>query len=178
MKGKIFHRLGSLFGVVLFSVALWVLHRELNAYHLQEVIQKLHDLPSRRLLAGFGLTFLSYLLMTGYDTLALRYIRHPLSYTKTVVASFIGYAFSNNMGLGMIAGSTVRYRLYSAWGLSTIEITQVIAFCSLTLWMGFFALGGVVFLFEPVEIPRALHLPFVSARLHFIRFQRNILICT
>ena len=137
MKGKIFHRLGSLFGVALFSVALWVLHRELNAYHLQEVVQKLHDLPSRRLLAGFGLTFLSYLLMTGYDTLALRYIRHPLSYAKTAVASFIGYAFSNNMGLGMIAGSTVRYRLYSAWGLSTIEITQVIAFCSLTLWMGF-----------------------------------------
>ena len=31
MKEKLFHRLGPLLGLILFSVALWVLHQELKA---------------------------------------------------------------------------------------------------------------------------------------------------
>ena len=89
-----------------------------------------------------GLTVLSYAVMTGYDVLAIHYIRHPLAYSKIGMASFIGYAFSNNIGMSMIAGASLRYRLYSAWGLSTLQITQVVAFCTLTLWLGFFTLGG------------------------------------
>ena len=58
----------------------------------------------------------------------------------------------------------VRYRLYSAWGLSTLQITQVVAFCTLTLWLGFFTLGGAVFLIEPPTIPAAIHLPLASLR--------------
>ena len=65
----------------------------------------------------------------------------------------------------MIAGASVRYRLYSAWGLSAVQITQVVAFCTLTLWLGFFTLGGMVFLTEPLTIPSALHLPIHSAPL-------------
>lgn len=102
--------------------------------------------------------------MTGYDILALQYIKHPLLYRKTALASFIGCAFSNNIGLSMLAGSSVRYRLYSAWGLSVEDITKVVAFCSLTLWMGFLAVGGIIFLLEPIIAPEQLHLPFSSVR--------------
>jgi uncharacterized membrane protein YbhN (UPF0104 family) len=102
--------------------------------------------------------------MTGYDVLALRYIQHPLSYRKSGLASFVSYAFSNNIGLSIIAGGSVRYSLYSSWKLSAIEITKVIAFCTLTFWLGFFLLGAAVFLSEPVVIPGTLHLPFESVR--------------
>jgi phosphatidylglycerol lysyltransferase len=64
----------------------------------------------------------------------------------------------------MLAGSSVRYRLYSAWGLSAEDITKVVAFCSLTLWMGFLTLGGIIFLLEPMIVPERLHLPFSSVR--------------
>jgi len=64
----------------------------------------------------------------------------------------------------MIAGASVRYRLYSAWGLSTLQITQVVAFCTLSWWLGFFTLGGAVFLIEPLTIPAAIHLPLASLR--------------
>ncbi len=127
-------------------------------------MRDLRGLPTHRLFLALALTFMSYLVMTGYDALALRYIHHPLSYGKTALASFIGYAFSNNIGLSMIAGASVRYCLYSAWGLSAFEITKVVAFCGLTLWFGFFTLGGLTFLIEPMAIPAVLHLPFASAR--------------
>ena len=162
-SSRLGHRIGPLLGLLLFAGALWVLHNQLKAYRLPDVIHSLENLPKERFFAALALTFLNYLIMTGYDALALRYVHHPLPYRKFGLASFISYAFSNNMGFGMIAGGSVRYRLYSAWGLSTVEITKVVVFCSLTLWLGFFTLGGVVFLFEPLMLPKVLHLPFASA---------------
>jgi len=152
-------------GLLLFAGALWVLHHQLKAYRFHDIIQSLKSLPGEKIFFALALTFLSYLIMTGYDALALRYVRHALPYRKFGLASFISYAFSNNMGFGMIAGGSVRYRLYSAWGLSALEITKVVAFCSLTLWLGFFTLGGVVFLFEPLMLPKVLHLHFASAQM-------------
>lgn len=164
MKKKFFHIIGPLFGLLLFAVALWVLHHELRAYHLADIHRHVHEIPTHRFFLALALTVMSYLVMTGYDTLALRYIQHPLAYSKTALASFIGYAFSNNIGLSFLAGASVRYRLYSAWELSVLEITKVVAFCSLTFWLGFLSLGGIVFLFEPMVVPKALHLPFASVR--------------
>jgi phosphatidylglycerol lysyltransferase len=116
-------------------------------------------------MAALVLSILGYLVMTSYDFLALHYVGHPLPYRKIGLASFIGYAFSNNIGFSMIAGASVRYRLYSAWGLSTLKVTLVVAFCALTLWLGFFGLGGLVFTFEPLVLPPSIHLPFTSVRL-------------
>jgi phosphatidylglycerol lysyltransferase len=45
-----------------------------------------------------------------------------------------------------------------------VEIGKLLAFDSLTLWLGFLALGGVVFSLEPVVVPLALHLPLLSMR--------------
>lgn len=150
--------------LILFSAAVWLLHNELRTYHLKDIQTAFDAISGAHLWAAAGLTILSYAVMTGYDILAMRYIQYPLSYSKIGLASFIGYAFSNNIGFSMIAGASVRYRLYSAWGLSTLQITQMVAFCTLTLWLGFLILGGAVFLIEPLTLPAAIHLPLASVR--------------
>ncbi len=150
--------------LILFAAAVWLLHNELKTYHLRDILHAIDAITGAHLWTAAGLTLLSYVVMTGYDILAVRYIRHPLSYAKIGLASFIGYAFSNNIGMSMIAGASVRYRLYSAWGLSALQITQVVAFCTLTLWLGFFTLAGAVFLTEPLTIPSMFHLPINSPR--------------
>ena len=98
---KIFHNLAPLFGIFLFAVALWVFHRELREYHYHEVVRHLAEIPAHHLLLALAFTILNYLIMTGYDALALRYIRHPIAYIKIVLASFIGYAFSNKIGFSI-----------------------------------------------------------------------------
>ncbi|MBI4774429.1 MAG: bifunctional lysylphosphatidylglycerol flippase/synthetase MprF [Deltaproteobacteria bacterium] len=165
MNRKVLRIVGPMFGLLLFTSALVVLYHQLRTYHLHDILSHLYGLPVRGVLFSFLLTALSYFIMTGYDTLALRYIRHPLSYRKTALASFIGYAFSNNIGFSMIAGASVRYRLYSTWGLTAFEITQVVGFCTLTLWLGFLAVEGLAFLFEPLALPTALHFPFKSVHI-------------
>jgi len=170
IKKKVTHTIGPLLGLLLFTAALFVLHRELKDYSYHDIIRSLKELPTVRIYAALVLTILNYLVMTGYDSLALRYIRNPLAYRKIAFASFIGYAFSTNIGLSMIAGSSVRYRLYSAWGLSTIDITKVVAFYTLALWLGLGTVAGVMFLIEPLALPLLLHLPFSSIQLLGILF--------
>src|SRR4030067_2814513 len=118
VKKKFIHSLGPLIGLLLFAAALWMLRRELKEYSYHDVMRSLEELPALRLYIALALTLFNYFVMTGYDSLTLRYIRSPLPYRKIALASFIGYAFSINIGLSMGAGGTVRYRLYSAWGLS------------------------------------------------------------
>jgi phosphatidylglycerol lysyltransferase len=161
-REKFLHSFGPVFGLVLFSLALWFLHSELKTYHLQDIIQHAKSLPLSRISWAFLLTIISYLTMTGYDSLALKYINHPIPYIKTAFASFVSYAFSNNIGFSMLAGGSVRYRLYSYWGLSVYEITKVILFCTVTLWLGFFTLAGIIFLLEPLTIPATVYVPFAS----------------
>ncbi len=163
MTKRVLTGLAPLVGLLLFGVALWVLHRALAAYHYHDIVRRLTELPPARLLFAAALTVLSYLVLTGYDALAVRYIGRPLRYGRIALASFIGYAFSHNVGHSLISGGSVRFRLYSAWGLSAVEVAKVVAFCSVTFWLGFLTVAGSVFLLDPVAVPEALRLPFVSA---------------
>jgi phosphatidylglycerol lysyltransferase len=166
MQRKNFMRrsLGPAVSIVLFAVAGWLLHNELRVHHFGEIVAAFQSLPNRRLWAALGLTLAGYLVMTGYDLLALRYVGHPLPVRNTTLAAFIGYAFSNNIGFSMVAGASVRYRLYAAWGLTTAEITRVVVFCSLTLWLGFFLLSGLILSALPLQMPPTLTVPLPPAR--------------
>jgi len=165
MKSLLRKILGPSLSLILFTAAIWLLHGELKTYHLSDILKAIESIPAGRMWLAIVLTIVSYAIMTGYDVLAMRYIQYALPYSKIGLASFIGYAFSNNIGMSMIAGASVRYRLYSAWGLSALQTTQVVAFCTLTLWLGFCVLGGAVFLIEPLTIPSTLHLPIHSSLL-------------
>ncbi len=159
-----FKRLMPFLMLGLFLLALWSVYRHLHGYRWHDLLAQFRQMPTSQVGTALLLTLVSYLVMTAYDALALKYIRHPLPYAKTALASGLGYAFSNNVGFSMLAGASIRYRIYSAWGLSAIEITQVVLFCSVSLWLGFLALSGVVFLIEPLALPQAVHLPFASVR--------------
>ncbi len=157
--------IGPAVGVVLFSLAIWVLHHELSAYHVKDILRELGLIPAGRVVAALLLTAAGYAMMTTYDLLALRFLKQPLACAKIAMAAFVGAAFSNNIGFSMIAGASVRYRLYTSWGLSALEITKVVFFCTLTLWLGFLTIGGLVFVIDPVTLPPAVHLPFASTRM-------------
>src|SRR5438045_3062295 len=157
--------LKPLFVLALFAIALRVLQGTLAHYRFHDVIGYLDTVPRDQLVLSIVLTLAGYLTMTGYDTLAFRYIRHPLPYAKIALASFIGYAFNNNAGLSGVVGGSLRYRLYNAWRLTAVEIAKVIAFCTISFWLGFIVLGGTVFIFFPPDVPPTVRLPIHSVRL-------------
>ena len=161
-KRKLLRNAGSIISVCLFVVAAVVIHHELKAYRVHDIARQIGQVPRGDVLAAFVLTILNYLVLTGSDALALRYVRHPLAYHRLAFASFIGYVFSNNVTI--IGGSAARYRIYSALGVSANDLTELILFCSLTFWLGLFAVGGAVLVLEwqSLPVPQQLHLPFQS----------------
>ena len=140
-------------GVLLFGLALWILHRELKTVHYTDVARAIRALPPLRVILALALAALGYLALTGYDAAGVRYIGHALPYSRTALVSFISYAVSNNVGGFLVSGGTVRMRLYSLWGFSTVEITKVVVFCALTLWAGLFSVGGAYLLLGPLRLP-------------------------
>ena len=152
-------KLAPLVIITIFMLALWLLSKELKHYNIHEIRAAVAHIPAWRLWAAAGLTIINYLVLIGYDYLAIRAIHHPLSFGKISLASFTGFVTSYNFG-ALLGGTSVRYRLYSAWGLSAVEILQLIIMLGTTYWVGVFALAGVVFIFQPFSIPEALHLPF------------------
>ena len=153
-----------LLGIFLFTVATVVLYRELRGESLHGILTHIAQMPRAQTGLAVLITVLSYMVMTGYDLIALRYVGHRLAYGRIALASGIGYAFSNTIGFSMLAGASVRYRIYSAWGLSAAQITRMVVFCTLSLWLGFFALSGAVFVIDPLPLPAQLHLPFTDTR--------------
>jgi phosphatidylglycerol lysyltransferase len=165
LKKSSLHALSPLIGLVLFAVALWVLHRSLSHQSLRDVMREFSNIPLHRLIAAFFLTVASYLLLTGYDWLAFHYLGHPMPYPRVALVGFIGYSLSNNFGNALITGGSVRYRIYSSWGLSALDITRVVLFCSITFFIGMLTLGGAFFIIDEIPVPPMLHfLPFSSLR--------------
>ena len=110
-RQKLLHSLSAVLGLVLFSVVLWVLHRELQEYHYHDIVHHVQEIPGQHLALALLLTVLNYLVLTGHDTLAFRYLQYPLSYGKIALASFLGYAFSHNIGFALLSSASMRCRL-------------------------------------------------------------------
>ena len=157
-------------GGALLSLALWAFHREMLSYPPGEVIRQIRSLPAWGLLAALALTATDYVLLTGYDVLALRALNRPLPYRRTALASFCGYAASHNLGMALLSGGGVRFRLYSAFGLTPLEIAGVVGFCGLTYWMGLAALGGLYLLAAgAIPLPHPLNRPLALVEAsHFL----------
>ncbi len=149
--------LGFIAVIGLFMIALKVLQHELVLYHIKDLNQKFEQLSVHKLLAASLLTVASYALLTLYDVLALRYLNRKLPYRQTALASFLGYVFSYNIGLSILGGGTVRFRLYSLWGLGAVDIGKLIAFSALTFWLGLLTLTGTVFVVDPLTMPEIVH---------------------
>jgi phosphatidylglycerol lysyltransferase len=162
MKKNWIHVAGSFLSVLLFALALIILHQKLRAYHLHDIRLQMKQISGLSFWLAVLITCLDYWILTGYDVLALRYVNVPLEYRKTAFASFLGYVFGHNATV--IGGSTARYRVYSEMGLSADIIARLILFTSTTFWLGFLTAGGIAFLLAPVALPSAFRLPFGSVR--------------
>jgi uncharacterized membrane protein YbhN (UPF0104 family) len=156
MHKQTLHWIAGALGFCLFAVAIWVLFREVRTFRFHEVLVHFSNLPAHRLVAALAFMVGNYLALTLYDTLALKYVGHVLPYRKTAMTSFIGYTFSHNIGFTFLTSGSVRYRFYSGWGVSTLDVAKIIAFCGITFWVGFCTLGSVAFGFGQLSLPDSI----------------------
>ncbi|HTC28635.1 bifunctional lysylphosphatidylglycerol flippase/synthetase MprF [Dyella sp.] len=152
---------GPALSVLMLCLALWALYRLAGEVSYHQVGEYMHRLRRGRIGQAIVLTALGYAVMPLYDLFALNAIGRKLPRPRVALISFISYAFSNTLGMAMLVSGSIRYRFYIQAGLSTMEVAKVVLFCTISFWLGLFAITGVTLLFVP--IPRGL--PLGSAHL-------------
>jgi len=178
----------AVFGVMLLVGALYVVQREFRDLSVADIRRAMAALSPLSLWVAGGLTACAYLVLAIYDRLGSIYAGHRVSWAKSLLASFCGYSLAHNLGFAAVSGAAVRYRLYSAWGLTPLQIAKVVGFTSLTFGLGAMALGGLVLLVEPEVVPwfganlphwalRCLAIPLWGAVVGYViasRFLRHV----
>ncbi|MDB5397458.1 MAG: mprF [Rhodospirillales bacterium] len=158
-------RAGIIATIAVFLLALAAMQHLLRDFHYHQIIAQLKSLSAKQLLIGVFCTVGSYWALTFYDLSALRYVGIKLPYRLIAFASFTGYAVSNNIGFALISGGSVRFRLYSAAGVSAGDIARIVVFAGVTFTAGLFGIGSFAFLIAPGELGPVAHIapPMASA---------------
>ena len=130
-------RVGVLLSVTIIAVAAVALYHTLRDINFDEVVDAIaavekHDVARAALFVAGG-----YFTLTFYDLFALRTIgRADVPYRVAALAGFTSYAVGHNIGASAFTGGAVRYRIYSAYGLSAIDVAKVCFVAGLTFWLG------------------------------------------
>jgi phosphatidylglycerol lysyltransferase len=128
--------------IVLGAVALMSLRADLHAMRYRQLRLALRAFPAQTLWLAAVATLAAYAVLPAYDFLALRYVRRPLGLMRTTATSLVAYAFSQTIGLASLTSASIRYRFWTAWGLSGVEVAQGVAFTTVSLWLGIATVGG------------------------------------
>lgn len=155
-------RSAPLLVVLVLAGALVVLQRQLGDHPWDQLPSALADIGPGRVLLAVAATVASYLAMTGYDALALRYVEFRLPYRRFAAASFVATAFGNSLGASAVVGAALRARVYSSWGVPAFAITRIAGFNLVTLALGCLVLGAVGVLLAPQQIAAALGVSVVA----------------
>lgn len=156
---------GTVVSTAVFCLALWLLYGAIRRVEFADILDRLAEVPARAVVAAALLSLLSYLALGGFDWLAMRYIGRRVPLWRTLLASFISHAVSHSAGFAALTGGAVRYRFYSASGLSALEVGAVIMFCGWTFVVGAAALAGLALLLEPGRFAGLTGLPEIGLRL-------------
>ena len=103
---------------------------------LDAVSAALLALPAERIGAAIGLTAASYLLLAGYDALALASLGERLPAGVVARGAFTAYALSHNLGFGLLTGGSARLAIYGRAGLAPASVARLVVVASAGFWGG------------------------------------------
>jgi uncharacterized membrane protein YbhN (UPF0104 family) len=159
-------RLGFALSLTIIIIAVVVLYHLLRDIDPDSLVDALEATNWRTLMVAGVFVAAGYLTLTFYDLFALRTIGHPeIPYRVAALAGFTSYAVGHNVGASVFSGGAVRYRIYSAWGLSVIEVTKICFVAGLTFWLGNATVLGLGILYAPAAARAIDQLPAWSNRL-------------
>ncbi|TKT70977.1 UPF0104 family protein [Afipia massiliensis] len=147
---QILHKLGVAISIAIIATACYILYHMLQGLDVDDLYEALRETEIRTVaLAGLCVAA-GYFTLTFYDLFALRAIgRNDVPYRVAAFAGFTSYSIGHNVGASVFTGGVVRYRVYSAWGLSAVDVAKVCFLAGLTFWLGNAAVLGLGVAYHP-----------------------------
>ena len=130
-------RLGIAASLLIIGFAITTLVRTLKGVDIGVILVALAEKP----LMQIGLAALcvigAFCTLTFYDFFALRTIgKRHVPYRIAALSSFTSYTIGHNIGATVFTGGAIRFRIYSDYGLTAIDVAKICFLSGLTFWLG------------------------------------------
>ena len=145
-----------LFAIAFGGMLIWGIKKEIAQIDFHLLVSTVRATSTSSLAAALTATAVSYLALVGYDVSGLRYARARAPLKTILLASFCGFAVGNCVGLGALSGGAVRYRLYTAAGLSPGQIARAILFISIAFGVGLGVIAALGLILHAREVSELL----------------------
>jgi hypothetical protein len=154
------NRIGFLLSIAIITVAVFVLVHMLRNLDIDEVFAALKAVSAHRIALAAVFVAFAYYTLTFYDWFALRTIGHSeIPYTTAALSGFTSYAVGHNIGATVFTGGAVRYHIYSARGLSAVDVAKICFVAGLTFWLGNATVLGLSVVADPHAATPITQLP-------------------
>jgi uncharacterized membrane protein YbhN (UPF0104 family) len=147
---QILHKLGVLISVAVIGIACYMLYHKLRNIDAAAVFRAMTETEPRLIMLSALSVAAGYFTLTFYDWFAVRTIgRRDVPYRINALAAFTSYSIGHNVGASVFTGGAVRYRIYSAWDLSAVDVAKIVFLAGLTFWLGNLAVLGMGIAYHP-----------------------------
>src|ERR1700724_1880313 len=136
-------RLGIAASLLIIAFAITTLVRTLKGVDTGVILVALTELPPHQIALAALCVVGAFCTLTFYDFFALRTIgKKHVPYRIAALSSFTSYTIGHNIGATVFTGGAIRFRIYSDYGLSAIDVAKICFLSGLTFWLGnLFVLG-------------------------------------
>jgi uncharacterized membrane protein YbhN (UPF0104 family) len=136
-------RLGIAASLLIICFAITTLVRTLRGVDTGVILTALTEIPHRHIMLAALCVLGAFCTLTFYDFFALRTIgKKHVPYRIAAMSSFTSYSIGHNIGATVFTGGAIRFRIYSEYGLTAIDVAKICFLSGLTFWLGnLFVLG-------------------------------------
>src|SRR5580704_16375668 len=136
-------RLGIAASLLIIGFALATLVRTLKGVDKGAILTALTDIPPGHIALAALCVVGAFCTLTFYDFFALRTLgKKQVPYRIAALSSFTSYTIGHNIGATVFTGGAIRFRIYSDYGLTAIDVAKICFLSGLTFWLGnLFVLG-------------------------------------
>jgi uncharacterized membrane protein YbhN (UPF0104 family) len=154
------NRLAILLSVVVIAFAIMTLVHMLRDVDPGRVYAALKAVSARNIAIAGLLVAAAYVTLTFYDWFALRTIgKRHVPYRVAAFAAFTSYSIGHNIGATVFTGNAIRFRIYSAFDLTIVDIAKLAFVTGLTFWLGNAVVLGLGIGYEPQAASAINQLP-------------------
>jgi glycosyltransferase 2 family protein len=130
-------RVGIAASLLIIVFAITTLVRTLRGVDTGVILTALTEIPPAHIALAALCVIGAFCTLTFYDFFALRTIgKKHVPYRIAALSSFTSYTIGHNIGATVFTGGAIRFRIYSDYGLSAIDVAKICFLSGLTFWLG------------------------------------------
>lgn len=147
----------KLLSFVFLVLGIWFISKDIETVGGDKLWHMITSTPLSILMAVLLATGINYLFLIGYDVISLEYIDRFIPYPKIIQTALVGFGISNTAGHAYASGGAIRYLFYVPQGLKRLEVLKVIAFETLSIFIGIMVAFEIAVLLSFFELSKSAY---------------------